>query len=129
MTKSKHLITNRKLKSEVNVCNPHNQQNVKKYMALWDTGAGESFITENVISDLELKITGDKVTYVDASGNENVSDRYNCYIQIVDHLKTYTLQIAKLSEAKDGCNVLIGMDIIEKLKLILDKGFFEIEIE
>ena len=129
MTKSIHKINNRKLKSQVNVCKPTDCQNIRKYMALWDTGAGESFITENVISDLELTSTGNTVTYVDANGNETISERYSCYIQIVDHDKTYTAELAKLSYPKDGCNVLIGMDIIEQLKLNLDKGFFQIEIE
>jgi predicted aspartyl protease len=129
MTISKYQISQRKLKSEVNICKPTNCNNVKKYVALWDTGAVESLITAKVVSDLELEKTGETVIYVDANGNQKKSERYFCFIQIDGHTKTYTLELAELSEPKDDCNVIIGMDIIETLKLTIDKTNFEVQIE
>jgi hypothetical protein len=81
----------------------------KKYKAIWDTGATNSVITDNVINDLELKPTGMTKTHT-VGGLINVNT-YLINIALPNRVGFKEVIVTK-GEISDKFDVLIGMDII-----------------
>lgn len=117
MTKTTTSFTNRKLFIDVYVANPQNTKKINKYQALIDTGSMETVLGEKIISDLNLVKSNNTVIIVDANGNESKKVKYDCYLMIEGHSKTFTPNCATIN--REGFDLILGMDIIELLDLEL----------
>jgi predicted aspartyl protease len=98
---------------------------IRIYKALWDTGATETLISSKVINELNLEQTGE-VELSTINGNIN-SKRYGCGILLENHSKSINIQPAEFSHRKE-CDVIIGMDIIQYGRFVLNIGEFSFEI-
>jgi predicted aspartyl protease len=80
------------------------------FSALWDTGATNSVISQNVVDALNLKSTG-KVKSFHASGQSFVNT-FNVNAYLPNHIvfNNLTVSIGILN----GFDILIGMDMISK---------------
>lgn len=92
---------------------PHPQ--IKKYVALWDTGATASVITQKVVDELKLKPTG-MIKAFHAQG-EGFVNTYLVNILLPNSVGFHSLQVTE--GTLNGFDVLIGMDIISKGDLSL----------
>jgi hypothetical protein len=81
----------------------------KEFLAVWDTGATNSVITENVIIQCQLKPTG--ITVVDTAQGSHRTETYLVGIVLPNLVGFPSVRVSKgtLTSAYD---VLIGMDII-----------------
>jgi predicted aspartyl protease len=79
-----------------------------EFVALWDTGATRSVISENVVKKLGLKPIGKRIVY-HANGQSTVNS-YDINIFLEDNIGFHALEVTQgiLSDM----DVLIGMDII-----------------
>jgi predicted aspartyl protease len=80
----------------------------KEYMALWDTGACGTVITQRVVDDLKLIPTG-KARVFHANG-ESIVNTYLVGIQLPNGVGMSKLLVSE--GVLTGMDVLIGMDII-----------------
>lgn len=98
--------------SESFIPNGHNGQHpqVRKYVALWDTGATASVITQKVISELNLIPTG-MIKAFHAQG-EGLVNTYLVNILLPNSVGFHSLQVTE--GTLNGFDVLIGMDIISR---------------
>lgn len=87
---------------------PNAELIIKSFTAIWDTGATNSMITQNVVDSLNLQPTGLVVTHT-ANGTVNLP-RYLVNIVLPNNITVHNVRVAagNLNEA----DVLIGMDII-----------------
>jgi predicted aspartyl protease len=99
---------------------------IRKYKALWDTGATETLISNKVITELGLEKT-DEVEVSTINGTMQ-SKRYRCGILLEYHSKSINIQPAEFSHRKE-CDVIVGMDIIQYGVFILNKGDFKFTID
>lgn len=78
------------------------------FKAIWDTGATNTVITENVAKKCNLKIID--MVMMSHGGGEELSPVYLVGIHLKDNLHIYSVRVTqgKIS----GADVLIGMDII-----------------
>jgi len=83
----------------------------KKYLGLWDTGAGRSGITKKVVEDLSLEKV--RKEYVSGSHGGRDEEIYQIAMKLPINV-TFDLEtsLVDLSGAP-GIDVLIGMDIIK----------------
>lgn len=90
---------------------------VHRCNAVWDTGATSSMISRRVAEKLQLKSTG-KIEIAGVHG-VTLADTYVVNLIFNNGFSIFGLPV---SEADDGCgfDVLIGMDIISKGRLIID---------
>lgn len=81
-----------------------------KFKAIWDTGATNSVITENVVKQMSLQATG----MIKARGVHGES-LVNTYIVDIGLPNRVCIQNVKVSEGKliGDVDILIGMDIIQ----------------
>lgn len=86
-----------------------NSENVKKYSAIWDTGATKTAITSKVVNDLNLKPIG-KAFVNHADGR---SEQFVCLISLFLPNNAIVPSVS-VTEAKllGNEDLLIGMDII-----------------
>ena len=99
---------------------------IKIYKALWDTGATETLISNKVINELELLESGEvEVSTINGSIK---TKRYMCGLLLMNHSKSINIQPANFSNIK-GCDVIIGMDIIQYGIFHLNKGNLKFTIE
>ncbi len=112
-----------RLITDVDICLPFDQEEVdksnldlKKYKAIWDTGAMNSCITTKVIDELGLKATG--VTRVIHAGGESVANTFLVNIVLPDDVMIRQVNVTEVSLLSPSDKevyppqVLIGMDII-----------------
>lgn len=92
---------------------PHPQ--VRKYVALWDTGATASVITQKVVNELKLRPTG--MTKAFHAQGEGFVNTYLVNILLPNSVGFHSLQVTE--GTLNGFDVLIGMDIISKGDLSL----------
>jgi len=103
------------LYNEVNVTKAYNPKNppkdvdYKKYLAIWDTGATNTVITEKVVKECGLKPTG--ITRVCTVGGEQSTNTYMVNILLVNKVEVYQIKVTEGKISGDA-DVLIGMDII-----------------
>ncbi len=90
--------------------NPLPKKDFHKFKAIWDTGATNSVITENVVKKISLAPTG-KINSYGVHGQSEV----NTYILDIGLPNHVCIQNVRVSEAKlmGDIDVLIGMDIIQ----------------
>ena len=102
------------LLSEVTIQEPNKPKGGKKYIAVWDTGAQRSCITQRVIKDLGLLPSG-KMFMIGATGKKLVNT-FKIFILLPNNVRvgTNAAEINDLTnpDAKTQLNILIGMDVI-----------------
>ena len=107
------------LQSPVQVCEAFDPRSgvppalVQPYIATWDTGATSTVITSKVVKELGLKPSGKvKVRGVGPAGTvqEHDSDTYLVNILLPNGVGVWGVRVSE--NAVDGCDVLIGMDVI-----------------
>ena len=114
-TKSYGRIVN-VLKSPVNISTAfdprftHNPPELKEFSAVWDTGATNTFISQKVVDDCDLKPTG--IIDVQSAGEGFRSPVYLVNLMLPQKVGFANLRVARAT-ITDG-DVLIGMDIISK---------------
>lgn len=81
----------------------------KNYRAIWDTGATGSVITQKIVDECGLKITG--MTKVHGVGGPRNSPVYKVNIGLPSGVGFAMLNVT-LAENMPGADALIGMDII-----------------
>jgi len=86
---------------------PHPQ--FQGFQAIWDTGATNSVITQNVVDALRLQPTG--MTRVQSFDSTKMSETYLVNIALLNNVAVPHVKVTKGSIAV-GIDVLIGMDII-----------------
>lgn len=105
---SYNQITNR-LKSEVTI-----QYNDKSNVAtaLWDTGATNTCISENIVSKLSLISTGK----IEMHGSTGSSEQNTYLVDIIlpNNVKIDNLMVIDSDIGKQNIDMLIGMDIINR---------------
>ena len=84
-----------------------------EFQALWDTGATNSAISQDVIDTLGLRPSGffKEVSYADGSVAQNVP-RFLVNIMLPNNVEVVGLPV--MSGKPSGSDVLIGMDIISR---------------
>jgi hypothetical protein len=104
------------IKTPLQVCNPMSDKSIQ-CDAIWDTGATNSMIAENVARKLLLRPTG-KTTVAGVHGISSA----NCYTVMIKFGNGTELKDVKVSEASNvgGFGLLVGMDIIGKGRLCVD---------
>ena len=81
---------------------------LEEFIAIWDTGASSSVITQRVVDACDLKPVG--MTKVHTANGEAVSEVYMVCIMCPNQQGFSTLRVTR-GKLK-GCDVLIGMDVI-----------------
>ena len=83
---------------------------IKKYKAIWDTGATHSVITEKIVQDLNLKPVG--MTVVHTANGETHQKQYIVNFYLPNQVMFIMLRVteAPLHET----DILIGMDVISQ---------------
>lgn len=84
------------------------QKKMAKYLAIWDTGATQSVISQKVVDDLKLKPIG--VTYVHGIGGVQESYQYIVGLKLPNEV-FYSQVIVTVGKFVDF-QILIGMNII-----------------
>ncbi len=114
------LIANGRLRELVTECyvcaapdpavvSPSQQLPYKKFRAIWDTGATNSVITQEVVDACGLKPTG--MTTVHGVGGVQRTDTFLVNILLRNNTAAQNIQVALGQDLADS-QVLIGMDII-----------------
>lgn len=80
----------------------------KNFTAVWDTGATASVITDEVISQCGLKPTG--IIEVSTAAGKTTTETYLVSIRLPTRVGFAGVRVSRGD--LEGCNVLIGMDII-----------------
>ncbi len=93
-----------------NVVNIDIKVQIKKYKAIWDTGATHSVITEKIVKDLSLKPVG--MTIVHTANGQAHQKQYIVNFYLPNQVMFGMLRVteAPLHETE----ILIGMDIISQ---------------
>jgi len=89
---------------------PGQQLRFREFLALWDTGATNSVITQDVVDALGLRPTG--VTNVKHAGGVSLANTYLVNIGLPNGVafRDLTVTLAPLADAQ----MLIGMDIMSQ---------------
>jgi hypothetical protein len=99
----------RVLQTPITVLIPNTQTNIKSN-AIWDTGATSSVITKKIISQLGLFPTG--MSKVSTANGVVDQHTYIVDIQLPNNVICKDITVTGVSDLSGGCDVLIGMDII-----------------
>lgn len=89
---------------------PYNQIQKISTRGIWDTGATNTVITQNVVKQLGLKETGKTLTNTASEKNKQVST-YIVDVYLKPDLRIMGVQVTE-GTLVDGIDCLIGMDII-----------------
>lgn len=81
-----------------------------KGIALWDTGATTSCISEGVVQQLNLIPTG--MMNIQTPSSTKAVKTYLVNVGLPNHLKVNDIQVCETDIGKQGIEMLIGMDII-----------------
>jgi len=114
----------RVLHNMVGVCLPVTQDeartqqvDIRRYLAIWDTGATHSAITKRVVDDLRLKPTGARETR--HAGGKSINNTYLVNITLPNGVMIGQVRVTEVNLIPDDNTaddkqpqVLIGMDII-----------------
>ncbi len=105
------LISEVQITAAFDPASPPNKSDLKKYLAIWDTGATNSCITAKVVQECGLLPSGvARVSTPDGEGDKNT---YLASIELPNHV---SFPQVRVTEAKiiGNVEVLIGMDIISR---------------
>lgn len=81
---------------------------INKYAALWDTGATNTVISQNIVDQLNLVATSKTKTF--HANGESIVDVYYVNIMLPNNMGCNFLKVTK--GILSGFDILIGMDII-----------------
>lgn len=81
----------------------------KEYVAIWDTGATNTIITQRVVNELRLKQVG--VTQLQTASDKGAAPVYLVAVFLPNKIFVHELMVAQAT-VTSGVEVLIGMDII-----------------
>ena len=84
----------------------------RKFFAIWDTGATNTIITEQVVKDCGLKPIGMAKAYHAGGATEDVNV-YLVNIRLPNAVEVYNLRVTE-GKLRGQANVLVGMDIMNK---------------
>lgn len=101
----------RQLTSPVDIFVP-NQTTSNRYNAIWDTGASGTVITQEVVNNLGLIPTG--MSMVHTANGVAQQNTYIIDIALSAGIFLRDITVTCASALSGGCNVLIGMDIINQ---------------
>ena len=101
----------RQLASPVDIIVP-NTDTRNQYFAIWDTGASASVITQEVVDNLGLIPTG--MSLVNTAGGQVRQNTYIVDISLNAGITLKDVTVTCAEKLSGGCNVLIGMDIINQ---------------
>ena len=94
------------LKTDVGICLPHTQEQaktekieIKKYLAIWDTGATGSVITKKVASDLNLKPITVKEVY--HAAGKSIANVYLVNILLPDDVMVPNVKVTEANLTND----------------------------
>lgn len=82
-----------------------------RFTAIWDTGATNTVITQNVIDKINLAPTG--VTKVRGVGGEHTSNKYLINLVLPNHVGLPAIPVTQ-GDLGNSADVLIGMDVISR---------------
>ncbi|MFA5858184.1 MAG: retroviral-like aspartic protease family protein [Elusimicrobiota bacterium] len=97
------------------------KEDIRKYKAVWDTGATHTAITPKVVSDLQLQPIDVAKVYVVDSEEPKTVDVYLVDIILPNRVRIPNIH-ATCSPIQD-CDVLIGMNIIQLGDFNISKKF------
>src|SRR5438067_154488 len=83
----------------------------RNYLAIWDTGATSSVITERVIAECNLKPIG--MTRAHGADGEYNTEVYLISVVLLNGVAFHILRVTK-GKLPDGSDVLVGMDVISR---------------
>lgn len=105
------------LPNDVGVCraflpsSPPKSSDIKKFRAIWDTGATNTVITKRVVKECKLKPTG--VTLAHTVDGTELTNTYLVSVFLPNKVVFGQLRVAE-GEIYGQADVLIGMDIISQ---------------
>jgi len=105
------LISNVHVSETYNTANRPKNLIIKKYTAIWDTGATHSVITKKVVMECKLWPSG--MTMVRHAGGESTSNTYFVNIYLPNRVEVCGVRVTE-GVLIGSVDVLIGMDIISK---------------
>ena len=105
------LISNVHVSETYNTANRPENLIIKKYTAIWDTGATHSVITKKVMMECKLWPSG--MTRVSHAGGESTSNTYFVNIYLPNRVEVCGVRVTE-GVLIGSVDVLIGMDIISK---------------
>lgn len=94
---------------DVNPSLPPDDSQLKKYNAIWDTGATNSVITQKVVQECVLKPIS--ATYINTAQGQHLSNVYLVGIWLPDRVGIPRVRVTE-GILYGNIDVLIGMDII-----------------
>ena len=103
------LVSEVHISSAFDPSHPPNDSELKKYLAIWDTGATNSVITQKVVQECDLKPIA--VTKVNTAKGESLSNVYLAGIWLPNKVRIPQVRVTEGTIGGD-VEVLIGMDII-----------------
>lgn len=109
------------LKSEVHISSPFEPSNppkegdLKQFLAIWDTGATNSVITQKVVEECGLSPIS--MVKVHTAGGEALSNVYLVSIGLPNKVIIPQIRVSEGTISGDA-EVLIGMDIIKRVTLL-----------
>lgn len=89
--------------------NPPDPKECKKYVAIWDTGATNTVITEKVVNECGLQPIG--VAQVNTANGERISNVYFVSVWLPNKVRFAQVRATE-GTLPGAADVLIGMDII-----------------
>lgn len=105
------MLTNNKIITQIEIVVNGQYFTLK---ALWDTGATKSIIDTNKVKVLNLVDNGlDGGRISDIHNNETIVKLYDVELMLPNHSKVINTEVASHSISSKGCDIIIGMDIIQ----------------
>ncbi len=103
------LVSEVHISSAFDLSHRPSDSDLKKYLAIWDTGATNSVITQKVVQECALKPIA--VTKVNTANAERLSNVYLAGIWLPNKVSIPQVRVTE-GTIGGGAEVLIGMDII-----------------
>jgi len=91
------------------------------YNAMIDPGASNTAISPKVVNDVRPQLVG--ATPVGRAGAHVVADTFDIQVKFERHLQPgtwYVVEAVQVTPATPGVDVLIGRDLLQKVKLLYD---------
>jgi len=101
-----------KIRSNVWVYKPNNPYSAIEYVAVWDTGSSRTLISEKVVKELQLDLTGEKIKIGNIQSQFLETGIYYCAIFLSDKIKPFGVESPLIPVSRTDCDVIIGLDII-----------------
>lgn len=107
-----------RLKSPANVYGPYRNKASIGVKAVWDTGSRTSCISRRLAKELDLQETG-RMTVITPSGTIEMPV-HRIDLVLWEDLSFNDLAVVEYPLENHDCDILIGMDVISRGRLIVD---------